>query len=191
MSSGRSRDKTRTDTQLTGSAGEFLVAGELARRMWVPSITPRGVERTDILAQHSSSGRVIALQVKTANSDGFQLSAKAEAPTSESNQWFVFVRLADPDDRPRYFVVPANVVSALVFVVHRDWTAGRRRDGSPRKPTTRRVIRANQFERYEDAWQLLEAPSHDAPVWLPDSVLRKSADPAIGLPDGHPGLPPA
>jgi hypothetical protein len=124
----------RRDTQLTGSAGEFFVAGELARRNWVPSITPRGIERTDILAQHSETARVIAVQVKTANpGSDFLLSPKAERPAQEWNQWYIFLALGPLDARPRYFIVPTNAVAALVYVGHYAWLRGTKRDGTPRK----------------------------------------------------------
>jgi hypothetical protein len=51
--------------QLTGAAGEYFVAAELSRRGWAASVTPKGVERTDVLAQHVDTGAVVALQVKT------------------------------------------------------------------------------------------------------------------------------
>lgn len=81
--------------QTTGAAGEFLVAAELARRGWVPSITPRGVERTDILAQHASNDRLIAVQVKTASPIyQFRLGARNETPSRTwANQCYVLVSL--------------------------------------------------------------------------------------------------
>ncbi len=84
----------RRDGQLTGASGEFLVAGELARRDWVPTLTPRGVQHTDILARHSESGRMISVQVKTGTTGVFRLSNKDEQVGPATAQWYVIVRSA-------------------------------------------------------------------------------------------------
>jgi hypothetical protein len=55
----------RKYTALTGAAGEYYVAAELSRRGWAASITPKGVERNDVLAQHVETRAVVAIQVKT------------------------------------------------------------------------------------------------------------------------------
>ena len=179
----------RSDTQLTGSAGEFLVAGELARRQWVPSITPRGIERTDVLAQHSKTGDVVALQVKTANpGNAFRLSPKAEIPAKTWNHWYVFVSLRGLMDRPSYFVVPTNVVAALIYVGHRSWLKGTKRDGSARADSSVRAIKVHELEGYEDAWGLLLEGADHAPVYLPQWIYNES-ERGIGWPEGHPGFP--
>lgn len=178
----------RSDTQLTGSAGEFLVAGELARREWVPSITPRGIERTDILAQHSGTADVIAIQVKTANPGyAFRLGKKAEAPAKQWTEWFVFVALRELKQRPRFFVVPTDIVAALTYVGHRAWLKEPKKDGSPRKDSSIRAIDPGQIDAYEERWDLLEHPADEAPVWTPDWVIeRGNSD--IGWPEGHRGF---
>src|SRR5437763_16978368 len=99
------------DSALTGAVGEFFVAGELARRGWRPSITPRGVERTDVLAQHSESGRVVAVQVKTATTNAVRLGLKDEQPAHAQNEWFILVALGKAEARPRYFLLPTDVVA--------------------------------------------------------------------------------
>ena len=109
------------DRALTGAAGEFFVAGELARRGWRPSITPRGVERTDVLAQHSETGRLVAVQIKTATTKVFRLGLKDEQPARAPNEWYVLVALGEATARPRYFVLPTNVVAGWLYVDHRVW----------------------------------------------------------------------
>jgi hypothetical protein len=177
----------RSDTQLTGSAGEFLVAGELGQRSWVPSITPRGIEQTDILAQHSATGHVVALQVKTASVGNFRLGRKNEAPARQWNEWYVFVALAEIGSRARFFIVPTNVVAALLYVGHRVWLAGAKRDGTARKDSAIRAISVDQIDGYEEAWNLLLAPADAAPVRVPEWILKRGGS-DIGWPEGHPGL---
>lgn len=182
---------TRSDTQLTGSAGEFLVAGELAQRGWVPSITPRGIERTDILAQHSSTGHVVAVQVKTANQGyRFRLGLKNESPARQWNEWYVFVALSGIGKRPRFFIVPTDVVAGFLYVKHRLWLAGRKPDGTARKDSSIRTFSIAEVSPYEEAWDLLLASADEAPVSVPDWVIeRGSTD--IGWPEGHGGLTPS
>lgn len=157
----------RSDTQLTGSADEFLVAGELAQRSWVPSITPRGIEKTDILAQQSATGHVVALQVKTSTvGNPFRLGRKNETPARQWNEWYVFVALAEIGKRPRFFIVPTNVVAALLYVGHRVWLAGTKRDGTARKDSAIRAISVYQIDGYEEAWNLLLGPADAVPEWV-------------------------
>jgi hypothetical protein len=165
------------DRALTGAAGEFFVAGELARRGWRPSITPRGVERTDVLAQHSESGHVVALQVKTATTNVFRLSGKDEQPSQAPNEWYVLVALGEADARPRYFIFPTDVVAGWLYVDHRVWLEGMKRDGTPRKDTPIRALRISEIDAvYEEAWDLLSAPADDAPIHLPARILERWDD---------------
>jgi hypothetical protein len=53
-------------TVITGAAGEYFAAAELSARGWVATISVRGATATDVLAQHAASGRLIAVQTKTA-----------------------------------------------------------------------------------------------------------------------------
>jgi hypothetical protein len=178
------------DNELTGSVGEFLVAAELARRGWVPSITPRGVERTDVLAQHAETGAVIAVQVKTANSEHFRLKQKNEETSKQWNQWYVFVSLRGLTERARFFVVPTNVVAAFVYVDHRGWLRRPGRGGATHRDSPVRAAKVADFAAYEDAWEMLGAPANQAPVHLPDRTYNDALGPdGVGWPPHHPGYP--
>ena len=171
---------------MTGSAGVFFVAGELARRDWVPSITPRGVEKTDILAQHSTEGLMVAIQVKTASAGyNLRLGVKNEAPARDWNEWFVFVALGEVAARPRFFIVPTNVVAAFLYVKHRVWLEGTKRDGSPRKDSAIRALSLGELAPYEGEWASLLKRADKAPIHLPDDVWERGTS-DIGWPPGHP-----
>jgi hypothetical protein len=178
------------DNALTGSVGEFLVAAELARRNWVPSITPRGIEDTDVLAQHAETAAVIAVQVKTANGEHFRLKQKNEKTSKQWNQWYVFVSLSGLTEPPRYFVVPTNVVAALVYVDHRGWLRRPGRGGAARHDSSVRAAKVADIKAYENEWELLDAPSNQAPVNLPDRIYDDALGPdGVGWPPDHPGYP--
>jgi hypothetical protein len=180
-------------TQLTGAAGEYLVAAELSRRGWAASITPKGVQRSDVLAQHVETQRVVAIQVKTArNGRNFRLPEKLEVPTTADNEWIILVALRhDEGDPVEYYVVPRNLISALIYVDHRRWLATPGRKGQPHNDNPQRNADAGQFTAYRDAWHLLEGSCHDVsydqlPDWFAPGVAQ------FGLPPDHPGVvPPA
>jgi hypothetical protein len=140
-----------------------------------------------VLAQHSESGRVVALQVKTATTSVFRLSLRDEQPAHAQNEWFVLVALGEAEVRPRYFVLPTNVIAGWLNVEHRIWISGTKRDGTPRKDTSIRAIRMNEIDPvYQEGWDLLNAPADKAPVRVPDRILEGAS--GIDWPDRHPGL---
>jgi hypothetical protein len=180
----------RRDRQLTGASGEFLVAGELARRDWVPTLTPRGVQHTDVLARHAETGRMISVQVKTGTTAVFRLSNRDEQVGPATAQWYVFVRVGPVGSRPDFYVVPALVISALIYVGHRSaMETPSSRTGEPKKDTAIRACKSNEIGAYQEQWELLHADPSDAPVHLPKWVFRLGNG-RIGWPPDHPGLPP-
>lgn len=179
-------------TQLTGAAGEYLVAAELSRRGWAASITPKGVQRSDVLAQDVETNRVVAIQVKTARSgSSFRLNEKLERPTAADNEWIVFVALRDDEGAPtEYYVVPRNLVSALIYVDHRRWLATPGKNGQPHNDNPQRNTNSGQLSAYRDAWGLLDGSAHNVPYeGLPDWFAPGITQ--FGLPPDHPGVVPA
>ena len=67
----------RSDTKLTGSAGEHYVCAMLARFGWAASLTRDGLARTDVLAVHSVPREMIEVQVKTIRTGSWMLGKKA------------------------------------------------------------------------------------------------------------------
>jgi hypothetical protein len=154
-------------TQLTGAAGEYYVAAELSRRAWACSITPKGVARTDVLAQHVESGYVIAVQVKsTATGTTFTLGEKNEAPSPTTNEWYALVGFDASSSAPRYFFLPRNHVAALIYVDHRVWLKKPARDGSPHNDNPRRTIYAKNLPGGLDDFDRLHTPTDAVPLEL-------------------------
>src|SRR5262245_45923159 len=118
-------------TGLVGAAGEYYVAAELSRRGWLATVTIKNAPGTDVLAQNRATGRVVAIQTKTANYDVNEFWR----PQVVLGEWFVFVKLRGEDERPRFFIVPADVVSAT---------------------NPQRAIRVNQLTEWEGRWDLLD-----------------------------------
>jgi hypothetical protein len=148
--------------------------------------------RTDIVAQHFVTERLIAVQCKASTARrSVQLSQTSEKPAQPGvEEWFVCSSVREgAHHRPRFYVIPRNVVAALVFVQHRRWLAGARADGEPRKDSSRRVLKWEEIDRYEERWDLLHHPTAEVPYWLPEWFREAAA--LFGLPEGHPGLPEA
>jgi hypothetical protein len=178
---------TRVRTGLVGAAGEYFVAAELSRRNWLATVTIKNAPGTDVLAQHAETGRVIAIQTKTTLSgDAFMLSQKDEAATTETNQFFVLVRMDDLVGRPRFWIMPRNHVAAYLWVSHRRWLGTPARGGRQRQDSSMRTIVQNDLGTYFEAWESLEHPTTEVEYVLPDWVREWAARPEVGLPAGHP-----
>jgi hypothetical protein len=107
----------RMSTPLTGAAGEYYVAAECRGRDGPRASRPRARTGPMCLLSTSRPARC-AIQVKTCRAaQDFRLSVKDEAAARSPGEWFVFVRLDEQDEKPpRYFVVPRNLVSALIHL---------------------------------------------------------------------------
>ena len=155
---------TKIHSIQSGVAGEYFVAGELARRGIVASITLRNSRGVDILAcQPGAESRTISIQVKTnqGNNNDWQLSSEAETNQSPTH-FFVFVSLGAAGARPRYFIFPSAVVAKNISDGHRSYMATPKKDGTPKAESTHRrfFIRmgdpgAGEKGENEDAWEIL------------------------------------
>jgi hypothetical protein len=176
-------------TSLTGAAGEYYVAAELSRRGWLATVTIKNAPGTDVLAQRVDTGAVVAIQTKT-SSDGnsFQLDKKCEVVAREMNEWYILVGLRAEGERPKFYLIPRNIIAGATYAQHVEWLQ-RPREGRSVKDTARRALLAKYLAGYEERWDLLDRPADEAPLliseWYTDCVRR------FGLPPGHPGWPTA
>ncbi|MCD9624239.1 hypothetical protein [Rhabdothermincola salaria] len=180
-----------TDSKLVKSAGEHWVCGALARLGWAGALTRDGLERTDILAVHTATGRLVEVQVKTAShskNPKFMTGAKGCVPARSDNEWYVLVALADVAwDAPRAFVVPRDHVAAGVWIRHMEWlTNPTVPKGQRNTSITGSRSEAWIFARYEHRWDLLEMPTTEVDVMLPPRFRTWAQDDRVGLPVDHP-----
>ena len=127
----------KLESTLVGVAGEYLVAGELALRGFIASITLRNSRGIDIIASNADGSSSVSIQVKT-NSDGKKswiLNKKAETFYS-TNHYYVFVALQGLEQRPSFHIVPSKVVAEYTLSSHSEWLKGSKRDGSSRKDSS-------------------------------------------------------
>ncbi len=182
------------DTKMTKSVGEHWACATLARHGWAPALTRDGMERTDILAvaTHLAHRPTVEIQVKTTLSPGDRMSwplgEKAQLPDRSGHEWFVLVSIptvhADP---PRAFIVPRDHIAAAAWIVHMAWlTDPLATQGKRNAPVAQARIKVENFEGYEDRWDLLPIPTPEVPVLLPPSLRDLSQESRVGLPPGHP-----
>ncbi|MCA9899002.1 MAG: aspartate ammonia-lyase [Ardenticatenaceae bacterium] len=146
----------KLESTLVGVAGEYLVAGELALRGFIASITLRNSRGIDIIASNADGSSSVSIQVKT-NSDGKKswiLNKKAETFYS-TNHYYVFVALQGLEQRPSFHIVPSKVVAEYTLSSHSEWLKGSKRDGSSRKDSS--IRKFNDHENiYLEAWNLIQ-----------------------------------
>jgi hypothetical protein len=184
---------------ITGAAGEYFAAAELSARGWIATISVRGAPATDVLAQHAQTGRLIAVQTKTAgpgmtdfqlrgstkadlDADGHRIPLGDEILAKGDNEWFVFVGLKELRERPDYFVVPRNLVAVVIYSKHVHLTGTPKKGGGERAGAAHRLLRRKDLEPYRDQFQLLLDSSYQAPWHVPDYLLEAVA--AVGGPPG-------
>jgi hypothetical protein len=140
---------------LSGASGEYFVAGELCRRGWVATITPKSTQSIDILVSTADGSKAVGIQVKTNKgmSKEWVLSKKDES-LARDNLFYVFVNLNGVRAAPTFHVVPSSVVCSFCTDFHRTWLMGPRRDGKPRKDTDMRVFKDPKGD-FLDQWELL------------------------------------
>jgi hypothetical protein len=178
------------DKKLVAMRGEHWVCSTLAAHGWAPALTRDGLERTDVLAVHSTTGRLVALQVKTASASrnvNWVIGSKAQEPERRDDEWFVLVELSkDPDGLNRSFVIPRNHLSAATIISHRAWA----NDPTAKRARTTSInsarVRPELFEGYLNRWDLLMGPTTAAPILLSAELRRLQKENSIVLPESHP-----
>jgi hypothetical protein len=174
----------RRTTGMTGAAGEYYVAAELSRRGWLATVTIKNSPGTDVLAQRLETALTVAIQTKTASPGSmFRLSEKDERPARTPHEWYVLVRLKGELERPDFFVVPRDFVSAFLFVGHRTWLAEPGKKG-PHRDTKQRNMDGEWISDFKERWELLDLRTEDVTSTHDQWVLKMAGQ--FGLPEEHP-----
>ena len=123
----------RPHSVMTGSAGEYLVMGELLRRGYIAAKAPEGVPNLDIVVTDKEGQNLFSIQVKTrrggVGSLGWPMSQHHEG-IGNDKMFYVFVHLPDIHNQaPRYYVVPSKVVANTLQDSHQVWLRQPGRNG--------------------------------------------------------------
>jgi hypothetical protein len=150
----------KTDTTLTGAAGEHLVLSRLLQRGVMAAPAPRGTSKVDILVNFLDDRQPVLLQVKArqyGSDGGWHMSEKHESITA-NDIFYCFVNF-EPE-HPVVQVVPSAVVAETVRVDHQSWLDTPGKDGQAHNPTKMRRIRPvmrgmseRWLDLYLEAWE--------------------------------------
>jgi hypothetical protein len=154
----------KTDTTLTGAAGEHLVLSRLLQRGIVAAQAPEGVRKVDILVNFLDGGTPCFLQVKArqfGSDGGWHMGEKHETVTDD-NLFYCFVDFQP--DQPTVHVIPARVVAYVVKNDHQLWLNTPGKKGQAHNPTKLRRIKPSVvsmpegwMDEYLENWDLLTA----------------------------------
>ena len=155
---GKASSKAKVTLQplakgLSGTAGQYFVAAELSRRGIIATVTLRNARGIDVLA--SSATRLVSIQVKTNQyaARKWLLDKKAEVSVAD-DLFYIFVNLNGAGGVPTYHVVESREVARQIRASHREWLAGNKKDGGPRKDTNMRVF-LDPNDKHLNAWEQL------------------------------------
>ncbi len=152
----------KTDTQLTGAAGEHLVLSRLLARGYLAAQAPRGTRKADILVNFLEGGRPCLIQVKARQKGGdlgWHMQEKHEKQTEE-DLFYCFVDF-EPDD-PVVYVMPSLLVAEAISVDHRTWLKTPGKNGQKHNETKFRRLRnkslgkeAGWLEEFRERWDFI------------------------------------
>lgn len=151
------KQKTKLESVAVGVTGEYYVAGELSHRGYISSITLRNTRGIDIIVSNKEGTKSATIQVKSTQNNkknSWILTQKSEDFFSE-NHFYIFVNLDEPGIRPKFFVVPSEVVAQYISTSHKNWLNKPGKNGQQHKD--------NQMRRFEDlesqyfeAWNFID-----------------------------------
>ncbi len=127
--------------QLTGMAGEFLVAGKLFKMGLQVSVTLGNAKAIDLFAHNPETGKNFNIQVKTLRkANCFDLDANK----IEEEYIYVFVILDgnDPVENERYFLVDGNNLKKKKNIFF----------GASLK-SSRTTVNIGPLKEYENKWE--------------------------------------
>jgi len=135
-----------TDGQLSGMAGEFLVAGKLFKRRMQVSITMGNAKAIDLFVLNPRTNRTFVVQVKTLRSKNC-FPMRRENVNSE--HVYVFVMLNQDDQEEQFFIVPGNTI---LSDINRFFGASYTKE----KPSPIPAVNYGPLKQFEDNWKLFE-----------------------------------
>jgi len=151
------KQKTKLESVAVGVTGEYYVAGELSHRGYISSITLRNTRGIDIIVSNKEGTKSATIQVKSTQNNkknSWILTQKSEDFFSE-NHFYIFVNLDEPGIRPKFFVVPSEVVAQYISTSHKNWLNKPGRNGQQHNDNQMR--RFDDLEgQYLEAWSLIE-----------------------------------
>ena len=138
--------RPRVDGQMSGMAGEFLVAGKLFKRRMQVSVTMGNAKAIDLFVHNPRTDRTFNVQVKT-------LRQKNCFPMRRENlkprHVYVFVILNRDDQDEQFFIVPGTTI---LNDINRFFGTSYARE----EPSPFPAVNYGPLKEFEDNWELFE-----------------------------------
>ena len=130
------------DKQLTGIAGEFFVAAELAKRNFQVALTIGNAKAVDLFATNQDTGKIFEIEVKTLGTkpNSFTLPIKC----LQKNKIFIFVYLNGLDVQPDYYILKGV---EIINDIHHFYGASIKTD--------RQTVNHGPLKLHKSAWKKL------------------------------------
>lgn len=153
------------DKSQIGLAGEFYVLAQLHHNGFVATLTLGNTKGVDVLVTNPELNTLYKVEVKTTRNkpgrdrlfgDNYFYRwpmGKKHEDLIDPKLVYCFVHLSDPNEKPKYFVVPSKEVAEYVKWQHQHWLKSRT---NPVKETTMRNFRieVDDPNGYENNWSL-------------------------------------
>jgi hypothetical protein len=136
--------RLRADGQLSGMAGEFLVAGKLFKRRMQVSMTMGNAKAIDLFVHNPRTDRTFNVQVKTLRQKNCFPMRRENV---KSDHVYVFVILNRDDQDERFFIVPGK---AILKDIDHFFGTSYTRD----KPSTFPGVNYGPLKEFENRWEL-------------------------------------
>lgn len=141
------KKRTRSDSQISGMAGEFLVAGKLFKRHMQVAMTMGNAKAIDLFAHNPQTGRNFNVQVKT-------LRQKNCFPMKQERlikgHIFVFVILNKKDQQEDYYIIPA---SKILNNINHFFGTSYKGENAGNFP----AVNYGPLKEYKDNWDIFDA----------------------------------
>lgn len=158
--------KSKTDLNITGSAGEYFVAGEIAKRGAIATLTIKNTPNIDILGSSTHSNKFAKIQVKTRsinNKQGWILTKKVEKKLGIENLFYVFVNLKKENEANDYYIIPYDEFAEHISRLYKEWIVTPGKKGKPHRdnpvrcfvPDKKNGVDYDLGQKYKDRWDIL------------------------------------
>lgn len=136
----------RKDSQISGMAGEFLVAGKLFKRGLQVAVTLGNAKSIDLFVHNQKTGHTFNVQVKTLR---FKNCFPIRKEKVISNDIYVFVVLNKEDQNEEFFILPGKTILADIDLFFGSCYKSE-------KPSTFPAINYGPLKDYKDKWELFD-----------------------------------
>jgi len=147
-----------------GTASQFFVAGELARRGFAAVVTLGNTPNTDVLCSNIEGTRFVHIQVKTfvPGTKKCMVGQKAEKDFGDNFFW-VLGGIPEPGSEDfEYYVIPAREMAPNIKKAHSRWLAGTGKRNPKHEDSGVRIVwlkpRSGEdwdVAQYKDRWDLI------------------------------------